>query len=72
VETGTGLTLLGTAIGSKDLVVRILGPTADYLGAGAKDWTERGLNNLGRVFTGAQRMLADRIEDSGAVPPKVL
>jgi hypothetical protein len=52
--------------------VRILGPTADYLGAGAKDWTERGLNNLGRVFTGAQRMLADRIEDSGAVPPKVL
>ena len=42
--------MLGSAVGSKDLVQKILGPTADYLGAGLADWTERPVKNTGRVF----------------------
>jgi hypothetical protein len=33
VDPGTGLVVLGTALGSNELVVKTLGPTADYLAA---------------------------------------
>jgi hypothetical protein len=72
VDPGTGLTVLGTALGSKDLVVKILGPTAEYLGAGMGNWTEHGVRNLGRVFEKATKKLGDQIDRPGAVPPKVL
>jgi len=36
MEVGTGLALLGSA----HLVVKLLGPTADYIGSGIKTWTE--------------------------------
>ncbi len=72
VDPGTGLTVLGTALGSKDLVAKILGPTAEYLGAGMRDWTERRVKNLGRVFENAKERLGDKIDSPGAVPPKVL
>jgi hypothetical protein len=72
IDPGTGLTILGTALGSKDLVIKILGPTADYLGTGMREWTERGVQNIGRVFENARKKLGDRIETPGAVPPKVL
>jgi hypothetical protein len=72
IDPGTGLTVLGGALGGAKVVEKILGPTADYLGAGAKDWTERGLKNLTRVFDKAKNRLGENIETPGAVPPKVL
>jgi hypothetical protein len=72
VDPGTGLTVLGTAVGSAKLVEKILGPTAEYLGSGLKDWTERSVNNVGRVFQKAQEKLGDRVNKPGSVPPKVL
>jgi hypothetical protein len=33
----TGLAVLVAALGAKELVARILGPTADYLGVGMKE-----------------------------------
>jgi hypothetical protein len=72
MEPGTGLAILGSALGSAKVVEKILGPTADYLGAGLRDWTERGIANVGRVFDNARRKLGDKIEQPGAVPPKVL
>jgi hypothetical protein len=72
MDPGTGLTVLGTALGSKELVGKILGPTADYLGAGMRDWTERSVKNVGRVFEKAKGRLGDKIDTPGAVPPKVL
>jgi len=72
VDPGTGLTVLGGALGSKDLVVKILGPTADYLGAGLANWTERAVENTGRVFQKAAKKLGNKLEDPGTVPPKVL
>ena len=63
---------MGAAIGSKDIVVKILGPTADYVGAGLKEWTERRVNNVGRIFQNAHKKLGDREEEEGSVHPKVL
>lgn len=72
MDPGTGLTVLGTALGSQKLVEKILGPTADYLGAGMRDWTEQRVKNVGRVFENAKKKLGDRIDGPGKVPPKVL
>ena len=72
VDPGTGLTVLGGALGSKDLVLRVLGPTAEYLGAGLADWTKRSVENTGRIFQKAVEKLGTRINEPGGVPPKVL
>src|ERR1043165_273309 len=72
MEPGTGLTILGTAIGSAKLVEKLLGPTADYIGSGLKNWTEKRVNNVSRIFNNAAKKLGDEIEKEGSVPPKVL
>ena len=72
VDPGTGLTVLGTAIGSQDLVKKILGPSADYLGASLADLTQRAVKNTGRIFEKAAKKLGNQINQPGAVPPKVL
>ncbi len=72
-DPGTGLAILGGAQLSKDLVVKMLGPTADYIGAGIRDWTERRVHNVQRVFANANRMLLPgEIDRPGAIPPRVL
>ena len=72
MDANTGLTVLGTAIGSAKIVEKILGPTADYLGNGLKSWTEKRLNNVARIFNHAEIKLGDKIDEEGVVPPKVL
>jgi hypothetical protein len=72
MDPGTGLTVLGLALGSKQLIGKILGPSADYLGTELKYFTEKGVNNLKNIFSNAERKLGDKIEIDGAVPPKVL
>jgi hypothetical protein len=72
MDTQTALAILGSAIGGAKVVEKILGPTADYVGAGLKTWTERRVNNVGRIFGKARQKLGSRIYDPGGVPPKVL
>jgi len=76
MDAGTALTILGSAVGGAatgaKIVEKILGPTADYLGAGIKNWTERRVNNVGKIFSKAQQKLGSKIDDPGSVPPKVL
>jgi hypothetical protein len=72
MDPGTGLTILGTAIGSAKLLEKILGPTAEYLGGGIRSWAERRVNNVAKIFTIAEEKLGDRIEESGSIPPRVL
>ena len=72
MEQGTGLTILGGAIGSAKLIERILGPTADYLGKEIQSWTEKRLNNVKNIFSNAEKKLGKEIEKNGTVPPKVL
>jgi len=72
MEPTTGLTILGTAIGSARVVEKLLGPTAEYLGDGLRTWTEKRVQNTRRIFERATILLGDRIEAPGGVPPKVL
>ena len=65
---GTGLTLWA----SKDMLGKVLGPTADYLGGGLKSTVEKCNVNVGRVFRRAAEKLGPRLEKPGAVNPRVL
>lgn len=68
----TGLTILGSAIGGKNIVEKILGPTAEYIGVGLKNWTENRVNNVKNIFEKAGKKLGEKINQDGSVPPRVL
>lgn len=72
MDPGTGLTVLGSAIGGAKLVEKLLGPTADYVGVGLRNWAEKRVTNVGRIFEKAADKLGGKIDDPGSVPPKVL
>jgi len=72
MDVGTGLTVLGSAFGSAKIIEKILGPTADYLGGGLKDFAEIRIKTISRIFQKAHAKLGDRIEIEGSVSPKVL
>jgi hypothetical protein len=65
---GAGLMVLG----SKDLLTKLLGPTADYVGGEIKNFVERCNINLDNVFRIAFRKLGSRADDPGGVSPRVL
>lgn len=69
VEPGTGLTVLGSA----PVVLKILGPTADYVGNGLQQWTKRRVDNIQQIFDQAEKKLGeDGLNKPGGVPPRVL
>ena len=56
----------------KDGLQKLLGPTADYLGTGLKDFTQKRAEAVGRIFSSAQKKLGEKVGSPGEVPPKVL
>jgi hypothetical protein len=68
VDIGTGLTVAA----SSPLISKVLGPTADYLGAGLQSLAARGLKNVERVFVNAAERLGKELDAPGVVPPRVL
>jgi len=54
------------------LAHRVLGDTADYLGAGLKNWTERRAENVQKILKRADERLTDEERKKGAVPPRVI
>jgi hypothetical protein len=54
------------------LLNKMLGPTADYVGNGAKSLVEKSINNVNAVFNKSVRRLGDEMDEPGEVPPKVL
>src|SRR5919106_5794497 len=69
--TTLGLSAAGAFV-TKDVVTRLLGPTADYLGAEMQQFTQRRLETIGRIFRNAADKAQDRLDEPGAVPPRVL
>lgn len=59
-------------LGSAKLVEKLLGPTADYIGSGVKDWATKRTNNVKNIFSIALRKVGNKIDNSDAIPPKVL
>src|ERR1700744_1578815 len=72
MDIGTGLTVLGSALGGKDVIIKILGPTADYIGDGMKDFAAKRIENVQKIFQNASKKLGDKIEEEGLIHPKVL
>jgi len=72
VDPGTGLTILGSAIGGAKVVEKILGPTSEYIGEQLKEWTVKKINNTANIFKNAEKKLGEKINSKGKVPPKVL
>ena len=56
----------------KDAIIKILGPTADYLGGELKEFTEKRIENVGKIFSNAEKKLGNKLDSPGQVPPKVL
>lgn len=65
---GTGLAVLG----SKEVLTKLLGPTADYLGEEARNLVVKCNINLDNIFRKATEKLGKRIEEAGTVNPRVL
>ena len=68
MDLGTGLAILG----SKDIIVKVLGPTADYIGKELEFFTKKRIENLKKIFNNAHKKLGSKINTTGSVPPKVL
>jgi len=64
---GAGLAL----VGSKDVLNRLLGPTADYVGEEVKNLVEKANNNLSAIFKNAIKKLGSKWDDPGTVNPRV-
>ncbi len=65
MEPVSGLAIIATGIGSKKIIEKLLGPTADYLGEGLRSWTEKRVENTRRIFTHAAKLLGDDLESPG-------
>jgi len=57
---------------SKDGIEKLLGPTADYLGKSLAEFTQKRIENVGKIFQSAERKLGSKIDAPGEVPPKIL
>lgn len=65
---GTGLAVLG----SKDILNKLLGPTADYVGGEVKGLVEKCNINLDNILTKAVKKLGSKVDEPGSVSPRVL
>ncbi|NQT55581.1 MAG: hypothetical protein HQ551_05070 [Desulfobacteraceae bacterium] len=68
VDIGTGLALFGSA----QLVQKLLGPTAEYLGEGLRDLAQKRILNIRQIFEKAAAKLGHDFDKHGVVPPRVL
>lgn len=69
MDVGTGIAILGPSA----LTLRLLGPTADYIGGGVEQWARRQVENVQRIFDAAAHKIEPQdLDEAGAVPPRVL
>jgi hypothetical protein len=68
VDIGTGLAI----IGGKDLLFKILGLTADYVGNETKNLVEKSCKNIKLIFIRAVNVLGSKIDSPGQVSPRIL
>lgn len=61
-----------TAYLAKDGIAKLLGPTADYLGEGLRDLTQRRIESIGKMFSNASKKLGPQLNMPGQVPPRIL
>jgi hypothetical protein len=57
---------------NKELLKKVFGPTADYVGEGLKAGVEKGAKNIERIIKVATKRLGEKAEIPGTVSPRVL
>ena len=72
MDVGTGLVLAGGVAVNKEILNKLLGPTADYLGEGLKNNVQKANENLARIFNHSIKLLGPKIETDGEVSPRIL
>lgn len=65
---GAGLAVLG----SREILNKLLGPSAEYIGEKARDLVEKCDINLDNIFKKATEKLGKKIENPGSVSPRIL
>jgi hypothetical protein len=68
-------TLIGAglaAFASKEIITKLLGPTADYIGGEMRNLVQKCNINLNDIFLKACRKLGKRIDEPGIVNPRIL
>jgi hypothetical protein len=69
VDVGTGI----AALGPSPILLKLLGPTADYVGEGVKSWAEHRVQNVQQIFNKAEHKIDQaELDAPGGVPPRVL
>jgi hypothetical protein len=68
----TGLVAGGGLIASRDLVTKLLGPSAEYVGQKALGLLQKADVNVNDIFRRAIRFLGPRLDAPGGVPPRVV
>ena len=75
VDPGTTNKIVTTGLviwGSRDMLNKLLGPTAEYLGEKTKGLVEKADINLDNIFKKAWAKLGNRIEQPGIISPRIL
>lgn len=67
----TSVETIAAAWGGKELIGKVLGPTAEYLGDGIKSFTEKRVQNVKSIFENASKKIKSD-DPTVAVPPRVL
>jgi hypothetical protein len=67
----TAVTVVGGLVAYKDIVVKLLGPTADYIGERGRDIVQKSSENLRRILGVAYSKVRSEIENPGQVNPRV-
>ena len=57
---------------AKDALAKLLGPTAEYLGEGLRDLTQRRGESIGKILSNAAKKLGCQLDKPGVVPPRIL
>jgi hypothetical protein len=69
MDVGTGIAILGPSA----LTLKLLGPTADYIGDGVKGWAKHRVENVQRIFNVAEYKVDEAaLDEPGTVPSRVL
>ena len=64
--------MIGGFLASKDMLNKLLGPTAEYLGEGMRHLVARSRQNVGTILSAAWKKLGDKLGEPGQVNPRIL
>lgn len=72
MDTVSAVVLASGVVANRELIVKLLGPTADYLGEGIKNNVQKVDENISRIFNHSIKLLGSKIETEGEVSPRIL